>query len=96
MSNPIQYMVCSECAPIIANGDATHLDIYSEETAGKMLVAIETGMAEVQERDSVYLSIGSADNYLHYSTKPCEVCGCKRAGERIEAIGVPKHIVKVA
>lgn len=86
--NAIQYMVCTECSPVIVNGDASHLDMYSEETSNDMLQKIEAGIASVQERDDVILTIGDPDNYEGLATSPCEICGDKRHGERVEVIGI--------
>jgi ArsR family metal-binding transcriptional regulator len=82
------YKACTDCTPIIANGDATHLDIHDEETADQRLKEIEESIQATQERDGVELSIGSTDNYEGFSSTACEICGDKHAGERIEVIGI--------
>ncbi len=82
------YKACNDCSPILANGDASHLDFfYTQKDADEMLVKINDGIAAVVERDGVTLSIGSPDNYEGSTVEPCSFCGTKLRGERIEVLG---------
>jgi hypothetical protein len=77
------YWVCSDCLPVIANGDYTHLDNYyvSEDQSGEISLedkidAIDSGM----ESAGGYIVPGSEED--EYSTRGCDCCCTKLAGYR--------------
>lgn len=73
------FMVCPDCIPVIANGDATHLDYhYKAKDAEQRLDEIEKGI----ENCGGYIYVGNEDNNDEFSHHPCDCCGLRLAGYR--------------
>ena len=84
------YMVCSDCAPVIANGDYTHLDFYYSEddesgdpTASEMVERIDAGMDAA--KGTIIMSFDD-DKNDGFSLDPCDCCGARGHGERTHCI----------
>ena len=78
-----EYQVCSDCLPVIANGDYTGLDYYyvSEDQSGEIsledkIEAIDAGL----ENAGGYVVAG--DSIDEFSRAPCDCCGTRLAGMR--------------
>jgi len=73
-----EFMVCADCFPIIANGDASHLDYsYDETEAAKRLEEIDAGL-----KAAGFLSPGTET--IEFSTYRCDCCGSNLAGTRYQ------------
>lgn len=74
--------VCSDCAPVIANDDYSHLSNYeTEEEVDRRLEEINNGIADLIEGGK-QLIVGEETN--EFSKSPCECCGEKLAGSRCQ------------
>ena len=82
------YMVCNNCAVLIANGTVPD-DFTIEETEryhASVIANTPEGMHWVN---------GSTDNTDPFSHLPCECCGSKDGGSRNEAHLMPFNLPKV-
>ena len=74
------FMVCSDCIQVIANGDYSGLD-YScdveEKFSEKRVDEINAGL-----EDNPGIACGDADKDEEFSTQPCECCGESLHGSR--------------
>lgn len=86
----IDLMVCSDCLPVIVNGDASHLDYYyTDEDAQKRMEEIEQGIKEYSEH-GYYLAGGDSETYEEFSTSSCDCCGGKLYGSRYHVVGIKR------
>ena len=80
-----RFMACADCAPVLANGDYTHLDYYyaSNDQSGEipleaMMKAIDEGM----DNAGGYIMRGDQEQDDEFSTEWCDCCGTHLAGSR--------------
>ena len=75
-----RFMACANCAPVLANGDYTHLDYYysdPDECEG-VIKAIDEGM----ENAGGCIALGDREQDDEFSTEWCDCCGTSLAGSR--------------
>ncbi|HCA02677.1 MAG TPA: hypothetical protein DEO68_10950 [Halomonas campaniensis] len=76
------FMVCTDCQMIIVNDDASGLD-YSldEDVANEREEQIRKAISDIQS-DGSYLIAGDDDQNDEFSSRACDCCGTRLAGER--------------
>ena len=76
------FMVCGDCLMIIANNDASGLDYFlDEDAANKRDEEIRKAISDIQS-DGSYLVAGDDDQNDEFSSRACDCCGTRLAGER--------------
>lgn len=81
------FMVCSDCYPIIANSDYTGLDYhYDEKQAGKRAREIDDCIAAVKG----HIVAGDSAKYEEFSNSTCDCCGDYLAGSRYHCMVLVK------
>lgn len=75
-------MVCSDCLPVIAYSDASHLDAYyNEEGALQRWLEINVAI-DLMGLEGRSVHVGDSDKDDDFSTRSCDCCGSQLAGSR--------------
>lgn len=73
------YQVCDDCAPVLANGDYTHLDYHYDEAEAETVVnKIDYGI----ETCGGFIALGDRDKDIDFSKGRCDCCGTTLHGHR--------------
>ena len=72
-----EFMVCSDCLMVIANGDYSGLAI-DPSTEDQRTKEINDGLDSIEG----YVACGDSDNDHEFSSRPCECCETHLAGSR--------------
>ena len=75
-----RFMACGDCAPVLANGEYTHLDYYYSDPAEceAVIKAIDEGM----DNAGGHIMRGDHEHDDEFSTEWCDCCGTHLAGSR--------------
>lgn len=72
-----EFMVCSDCLMVIANGDYSGLAI-DPSTEDQRTKEINDGLDSIEG----YVDCGDSDKDREFSSRPCDCCGSQLAGSR--------------
>ena len=79
----IEYAACQDCLHYIVNGEEAP---YSEVSAADIEAAMKAELGN--EDGSFHAGVAATEEdphgygYNEFSSRPCELCGCRLAGER--------------
>ena len=77
------YHVCSDCYPVIVNGDYSHLDYYyKQKDVANRMEEINQGIANA----GGHIYAGDSDKDDEFATRPCDCCGSKFHGARFHCV----------
>lgn len=82
-------VVCSDCLSIVANGDWTGLDIYTDDYRRELTARIEDRLKAFADQ-GVHLAMG--DGCDEFSHEECCVCSARLGGHRHEVVGLSSDI----
>lgn len=86
-----EHIVCVDCYQFAVTGDATSLDYhYGEEEAQDRLNGIEEGLARLTfNANERAVNLVADHGYMEdFSTRQCECCGEKLAGQRYKLLAL--------
>jgi len=72
------FLICTDCLMLIANGDDSGLDYHYGRGAADRLAEIEAGIAAAGGN----IVPGEFDRDEEFSTRDCDCCGSSLAGSR--------------
>ena len=75
-----RFMACADCAPVLANGDYTHLDYYysDPDECEAVIERINEGM----DNAGGNIMRGDQEQDDAHSSERCDCCGTSLAGSR--------------
>lgn len=85
------FMVCVDCASIIANDDPSSFDYhYGPDEAEKIEAKIREAI-QTHHNDGNFINIGEHERDLEFSRTSCDCCGSTLHGYRHHAYLVTHH-----
>ena len=73
-----RFYVCEECLMVIANGDYSILDAYSEEERDKRKQEIDQALDQIEG----HVVPGEPEEVVEFSKMSCDCCGSRLFGSR--------------